>query len=211
MPTDTDSDDDGILDGAEDWDGDGLTNLTELSLGLEMLIRDSDGEGLSDGEEVNDAQTDPLDSDSDDDGRSDLVEALLTRVSEVTESNYDDTVETGYTLLVLSSTWCGHSYFLNRSLYRALTTAPEHIDIGWHLASNDPGEASSISRSLGAYAFPLTLLLGPGGTSLGGFYGAVDMDDLEDLIGQLDAFASDGTITPSEVDDIELDHWDPNL
>ena len=55
-----------------DADGDGLTNGAELDVhGTEPLDPDSDGDGLSDGVEVNTLGTDPLSPDSDGDGIAD--------------------------------------------------------------------------------------------------------------------------------------------
>ena len=68
------------LDGADDYsavadsDGDGLTYAEELALGTDPGNPDTDGEGLSDGEEVNTYGTDPLQTNTDKDGLSDRVE-----------------------------------------------------------------------------------------------------------------------------------------
>jgi hypothetical protein len=59
-PDRRDSDRDGIVDPAEDSDGDGLGNLGEQRFGTDPGTRDSDGDGLSDGND-----------DSDSDGRRD--------------------------------------------------------------------------------------------------------------------------------------------
>jgi len=68
----TDTDGDGIGDVCDsDIDGDGLDNVTELSLGTDPLNPDSDGDGLTDGEEVTLYATDPLKMDSDGDYLSD--------------------------------------------------------------------------------------------------------------------------------------------
>ena len=57
-----------------DNDQDGLSNSEEFALGTNPLVADSDGDGLSDGEEVNTHHTSPLLSDSDEDGLSDSEE-----------------------------------------------------------------------------------------------------------------------------------------
>ncbi|MBK9132345.1 MAG: hypothetical protein IPM20_12010 [Gammaproteobacteria bacterium] len=57
-----------------DSDGDGLSDMEELELGTDPGSLDSDGDGLSDGDEVNLHHTDPLNADSDGDGLSDGVE-----------------------------------------------------------------------------------------------------------------------------------------
>lgn len=62
---DTDSDDDGLTDGAE------------LALGTDPFDSDTDDDGLSDGDEVNVHGTDPLDPDTDDDGLNDGDEIAL--------------------------------------------------------------------------------------------------------------------------------------
>lgn len=58
-------------DAAHDLDKDGLTNLEEFVLGARPDSPDSDGDGLSDGEEVNLHKSDPLEVDSDADGLAD--------------------------------------------------------------------------------------------------------------------------------------------
>ncbi|MFT5404169.1 MAG: hypothetical protein ACI9DF_003012, partial [Verrucomicrobiales bacterium] len=82
----------------DDADGDGLSNLTEFSLSTEPLVADTDGDGLTDGDEVNAVpplnptnkdsdrkalsdgdeiaiyKTDPTDEDSDNDGFRDHIE-----------------------------------------------------------------------------------------------------------------------------------------
>lgn len=51
-PNALDTDQDSVADGAEDIDGDGLTNLDEQRLGTSPTDPDTDGDGLSDGAEV---------------------------------------------------------------------------------------------------------------------------------------------------------------
>jgi hypothetical protein len=58
-PNALDTDQDSVSDGAEDVDGDGLTNLDEQRLGTSPTDPDTDGDGLSDGAEVA-RGTDPL-------------------------------------------------------------------------------------------------------------------------------------------------------
>jgi PKD repeat protein len=57
--------------GWPDDDGDGLSNNDEDAVGTDPNNPDTDGDGLIDGREVEDAGTDPLDPDSDDDGLPD--------------------------------------------------------------------------------------------------------------------------------------------
>jgi hypothetical protein len=63
-PTKSDTDNDGILDGNEDYDNDGLKNSAEFYLQTNPLIADTNGNGISDGNE-----------DSDLDGLKDGLEA----------------------------------------------------------------------------------------------------------------------------------------
>lgn len=94
-----DTDGDGVLDGEEDPDGDGLTiaeevevgshpraadgdadglaDPREIELGTEPLRADTDEDGLHDGAEL-ELETDPLDPDSDDDGVDDGNETYRT-------------------------------------------------------------------------------------------------------------------------------------
>ncbi|MET8349475.1 MULTISPECIES: hypothetical protein [unclassified Micromonospora] len=94
MPGRFDTDDDGVPDGAEDVDGDGLTNLREQELGTSPTEADTDGDGVSDGAEVvrgtnplvadnppppvsepaDPVQTTPTDTDTDGDGIPDSTE-----------------------------------------------------------------------------------------------------------------------------------------
>ena len=61
-------------DAAQDADNDGLNNLAEFSAGTDPNNSDTDGDGLSDGDEVNLFDTDATRSDTDDDGISDYQE-----------------------------------------------------------------------------------------------------------------------------------------
>ncbi len=59
-----------------DPDRDGLTNAEEKQLGTNPRVADTDGDGLSDGDEVFKYKTNPLKADSDGDGLSDGDEVL---------------------------------------------------------------------------------------------------------------------------------------
>ncbi|MFA7256541.1 MAG: choice-of-anchor Q domain-containing protein, partial [Kiritimatiellales bacterium] len=86
--TDSDTDADGLGDkweiyyftnitfsaGSEDFDSDGLSTSDEYHLNTNPTLADTDGDGLSDGAEVNSYGTNPLSTDSDGDGLSDYAE-----------------------------------------------------------------------------------------------------------------------------------------
>jgi uncharacterized membrane protein len=60
-----------------DLDGDGLSNQEELNRGLDMTDADMDKDGLSDGTEAHNYDTDPTDPDTDGDGLRDGLELQL--------------------------------------------------------------------------------------------------------------------------------------
>ena len=72
-----DTDNNGIADGDEDFDTDGLTNYQEYVRGTSPWDSDSDSDDLSDGDEVNIYSTNPLEPDTDNDGLSDSDEIAL--------------------------------------------------------------------------------------------------------------------------------------
>jgi len=74
-------------DATNDADGDGLTALEEFQAGTYSDDPDSDDDGLDDGAEVNQHNTDPRDADSDGDGLTDGDEVLTT----LTDPNVVDT------------------------------------------------------------------------------------------------------------------------
>jgi outer membrane protein OmpA-like peptidoglycan-associated protein len=61
----------------KDSDGDGIRNYKEVELGLDPMNPDSDSDGLLDGEEVNQYNTNPLNPDTDSDGLMDGNEVMV--------------------------------------------------------------------------------------------------------------------------------------
>lgn len=74
--TTADTDEDGIPDGDEDFDGDGLSTDREEELLTDPFVADTDSDGLDDGREV-ELGTDPRDPDTDGDGIPDGREVEL--------------------------------------------------------------------------------------------------------------------------------------
>ena len=89
-----DSDSDTVSDADEDFDGDGLTNIIEVSFGTDPNNDDTDGDSVSDYDEANydgddtnltGADLDPLNSDSDGDGIADNVEIALVALDPLSD------------------------------------------------------------------------------------------------------------------------------
>ncbi|MHA2368069.1 MAG: DOMON domain-containing protein [Candidatus Hodarchaeales archaeon] len=78
-PTNADTNGNGINDPAEDYDEDGLTSLQEVGTSTHPLLTDTDGDKLSDGDEVTTHGTDPLLADSDGDILTDGEEVAQDR------------------------------------------------------------------------------------------------------------------------------------
>lgn len=64
----------GTVVAAEDSDNDGLNNTEEEYYGSDPHIKDTDGDGINDGREINRYDTDPTMKDTDEDGLSDYEE-----------------------------------------------------------------------------------------------------------------------------------------
>jgi len=78
-----------------DRDGDGLTDLVEVSLGTDPDLADTDADGLSDGDEVNTHKTDPLLADTDGDGLSDGSEVNTYGTQPLVSDSDGDSVDDG--------------------------------------------------------------------------------------------------------------------
>jgi hypothetical protein len=81
--------------GADD-DGDGLSTLDEYKLNTSPVLTDTDGDTLSDGNEVNTYGTDPLNSDSDRDGLTDADEINTTGTDPLDADSDSDGLPDGW-------------------------------------------------------------------------------------------------------------------
>jgi hypothetical protein len=79
----------GTVSSTENSDGDGLFDDQEFTLSTNPILSDTDDDGLSDSYEVNTSSTNPLDNDSDNDG-------LLDGAEVATDPNDGDTDDDGY-------------------------------------------------------------------------------------------------------------------
>lgn len=70
-PLSSDTDNNGTADGDEDPDQDKISNIEEVRLETDPTIRDTDGDGLLDYDEINKYKTDPKLEDTDSDGAND--------------------------------------------------------------------------------------------------------------------------------------------
>lgn len=91
-----DTDGNGVSDGDEDFDGDGLSNQEEISLGTDPTVTDTDNDKLSDYEEQKVYGTNPLEADTDGDGVSDGKEIELGTNPLVYQSSFQLSVSSEY-------------------------------------------------------------------------------------------------------------------
>jgi len=111
---------------AIDLDGDGLSNITELQYGASMFDSDTDGDGLSDGLEVNTYGTKLLVSDTDNDGLNDGAEVNTYGTEPLVKDSDNDGLDDGTEVLgnrqvfeLTSSTWSdgGYSWTLEHKVW----------------------------------------------------------------------------------------------
>lgn len=88
--------DDEICDGDRDSDQDGITNKEELNSKLDPGCPDTDGDSLSDGDELNKHKTDPLRVDTDRDSAEDGWEVSNGYDPLVSNVSFDVTVSSSY-------------------------------------------------------------------------------------------------------------------
>jgi hypothetical protein len=84
-----------------DPDSDGLTNAAEFLAGTNPLKADTDGDGLTDSEELNTFHSNPLKADSDGDGLTDQEEVNLYKSDPSKEDSDGDELDDGYEVNVL--------------------------------------------------------------------------------------------------------------
>lgn len=102
-PDQADFNSDGIGDACQDSDGDGLSDAEELLLGSNPEVQDSDGDGLTDGAEVLQTFTNPNLWDSNGNGLSDLEDLLQGTSTCVGDLNQDSQVNSADLLLFLGA------------------------------------------------------------------------------------------------------------
>ena len=86
---------------ADDIDGDGLNFIEEDALGTDWHDSDTDGDGLSDGDEVNVYACNPLSVDTDGDGYRDDLEVFLSNFN--VNSDSSDLVLSDYGLITMQN------------------------------------------------------------------------------------------------------------
>lgn len=98
-PLTKDTDGNGVNDGDEDADEDGLTNILEGNYGTNMIVKDTDHDDLSDYDEVMMYKTDPTNPDTDGDGVNDGLEIALGSDPLKAETSFTTAIEADYTSL----------------------------------------------------------------------------------------------------------------
>lgn len=84
-----------------DSDGDGLSDWDEINIhGTDPFNKDSDGDGLSDGDEILKYKTDPLNKDTDGDGLTDGDEVLIYKTDPLKKDTDGDGLSDGDEVLI---------------------------------------------------------------------------------------------------------------
>ena len=97
----TDTDEDGLPDSLDlDSDNDGVSDLTESEKGSDPLSDDSDGDGLSDNEELFTHGSDPTSVDTDNDGINDFEEINTHFTNIIDDDSDDDGLTDGHELAI---------------------------------------------------------------------------------------------------------------
>lgn len=92
-PLKKDSDEDGIEDAYEDFDNDNIANIEEININTSPYLMDTDKDGLSDYDEVNEYNTNPTSKDSDKDGLSDYDEVNETKTDPSVKNKKIDVIK----------------------------------------------------------------------------------------------------------------------
>lgn len=151
MPDVSDTDKDGIDDGDEDSDGDGLMNIDEQKYGTNPLIADSDNDGLEDGDEIT-ANTDPLKADTDSDGLKDGDERVVATDPLNPDSDRDSILDGDEIFTTSTTTPDGTTVFVTGA-----GNVASNIEISKNLpgtaTKNIPGLTSDIMKIYSGDAF----------------------------------------------------------
>lgn len=153
-----------IEEGADDADGDGVSDADEATHGTDPNNPDSDGDGVQDGGEIN-AGTDPLDEDSDDDGHLDFEELELG--SDPLDPNSVPSYGEPNSLSLIAYN-CPAGYE-GKDLFEDCTTPSANVDFVFYLYASEWGVGATTNDS-GAATF--------GQFGSGQFFLEQDLDDL---------------------------------
>ena len=157
-PTKIDSDNNGISDGDEDTDNDGISNLQEIKYGTSPASADTDNDKLSDYDEIFKYKTDPCNADTDGDGLSDGDEirngtnplvAEKTFVSEMPLDKPDDANSVVATAKVIGDADTVDSLEINPILpgedIRLSSTIPGYLGYAYEFSVEGKMESAEIT------------------------------------------------------------------
>jgi hypothetical protein len=136
-PFDPDSDGNGIPDGEDDWDSDGLTNAQEAAIGTDFSSSDSDGDGTTDWLEWK-LGADPLDPTHKPSILAGHLEALELSPGTLTVEYLPGESETVQLRVLATVVLAGHQEILDVT----------GEDLGIVYASSDPAVAAALEQGL---------------------------------------------------------------